>query len=186
MRFLFLLLAYPLFSFEIKVAHSIADIDQPQGKTILVRSFMTEYEDVPLTQLSPDFHSTGDVRRFYENYFESKLECYKNGELIWVQAFEGNQLLGWATFELEPGAAYMNLLAVDPYTQRKGVGKALTFAILSKELHPELNEIRLLLRNVNEGGRMFYERIGFRDFVYERDDNFVDMNLLTGLKWIAR
>ncbi|MCP5470306.1 MAG: GNAT family N-acetyltransferase [Chlamydiales bacterium] len=169
----------------IKVAHGVHDIDQVCGRDVLVRSFMAEYENVPLVDLNPKFKSIGDVRRFYEDYFDSELQHFANGELIWVQAFEGKKLLGWATFEMERDAAYMNLLVVDPKAQRRGVGEALTFAILSGELYPNLKEIRLLVRNVNTGGRIFYERLGFTGFEYERNDNFVDMSLLSPMHWEA-
>ncbi len=168
---------------------SVYEIDCVQGRDVLVRGFMQEYEDVPLAELNPEFRSMGDVRRFYERYFDSELEHYRNGELIWVQAFEKDRLLGWATFEIEPGgnrSAYMNLLVVDPNEWHRGIGKHLTFSILSSELRPEVREIRLLIRKLNERGRQFYEKIGFSDFKYERQDNFVDTSLLTGLRWIKR
>ncbi len=183
-RFLFLFAMTSLFSNQVRIewAQSADEIDLVQGKRVLVRGFMAGYEDVPLIELNPEFQSTGDVRRFYERYFDSELEHYKRGELLWVQAFEGDRLLGWATFELESEeSAYMNLLVVDPDGQGRGIGKQLTFSILS--LHPELREIRLLLRKVNESGRKFYERIGFTEFEYDREDNFVDVSLLTGLQW---
>ncbi|MES2344894.1 MAG: GNAT family N-acetyltransferase [Chlamydiota bacterium] len=167
-------------------AKSFDEIDVIQGKEILVRSFMAGYEDVPLSDLNPTFRSIGDVRRFYEAYFDSEFENFKQGNMIWIQAFEKEKLLGWATFELEDdgNAAYMNLLAVGPSFQGKGIGKHLTFSILSADLFPDIQEVRLLLRNINESGRKFYEKIGFFDFKYAREDNFVDISLLTGLKWV--
>jgi ribosomal protein S18 acetylase RimI-like enzyme len=169
---------------EIRIAlvDSIADIDLSRSKTILVTAFMTGYEDVPLSDLNPKFASIGDVRRFYEGYFESELDHFKKGKLVWVQAFDEERLVGWATFELEGSdAAYMNLLVVDPHEQRKGIGKTLTFAINS--LYPNINAIHLLIRKVNVEGRKFYERIGFVESDYARD-NFVDPALLTGLSWL--
>ncbi len=169
---------------RIVTARSIDAIDLTQGKDVLVRGFMLGYEDVPLTDLNPAFRSIGDVRRFYEDYFDSELEHYKHGELIWIQAFEGDRLLGWATFQEEDrDALYMNLLVVAPEGQGRGVGKQLTFSILSPDLYPETKEIRLLVRKVNESGRQFYENIGFSPFDYNRPDNFVDLSLLTGLRW---
>ncbi len=162
------------------------EIDLIQGKDVLVRGFMTVYEEVPLFELNPEFKSTGDVRRFYENYFDSEWEHYKHGELIWVQAFEGERLLGWATFQMEEdkeNAAYMNLLVVDPKEQGRGIGKYLTFSICSEDLYPQTKEISVLLRKINKTGRKFYENIGFTDFDYDRQDNFVDTSLLTGLRW---
>lgn len=166
---------------------SVDAIDLVRGKDILVRGFMEGYSDVPLADLNPEFKSIGDVRRFYARYFDSELEHYRHGELIWVQAFEGERLLGWATFQLETNekdAAYMNLLVVDPDERGRGVGKHLTFSI--RCLCPHVQAINLLIRKINVAGRQFYERIGFSDFEYKGRDNFVDTSLLTGLRWVEK
>ncbi len=171
---------------EIRIApvKSIDEIDLARGKEILVSAFMKGYEDVPLVLLDPEFQSIGDVRRFYERYFDSELEHFKHGELIWVQAFEGEKLLGWATFEIETNdSAYMDLLAVDPAEQRRGIGQHLTFSIRSPDLFPNIQTISLFIRKVNANGRKFYEGMGFSDFQSDRKDNFVDLSLLTGMKW---
>jgi ribosomal protein S18 acetylase RimI-like enzyme len=172
---------------EIRItqARSISDIDLKKSEEILVKSFMHAYEDVPLTELNPTFKSTGDVRRFYQNYFQEEFGHFKEGHLIWTQAFIDDTLVGWATFELEPmeaTGAYMNLLVVDPKYQKMGVGKELTFSICSENLFPNIDAINLLIRKVNREGYNFYYKIGFFDFAYKRD-NFVDPALLTGLRW---
>ncbi len=186
----FLLLSLNLFScqnlfseIEVIAVRSVEEIDQFLGKQILVKAFMTGYEDVPLLKLNKEFQSIGDVRRFYESYFESELEHFKHGGLIWIQAFEDKRLVGFSTFELEKNekdAAYMNLLVVDPRYQGKGIGKQLTFSI--RGVYPNVLAINLLIRKVNVSGRKFYEKIGFFDFEVVRD-NFVDVSLLTGLRW---
>jgi len=170
---------------RIAVVKSIQDIDLDKSRDILVRSFMDAYEDIPLVELDSHFKSTGDVRRFYENYFKEELEHFKDGRLFWVQAFLNNNLVGWATFELEPqepNAAYMNILVVAPEHQKKGIGRSLTFSICSEELFPHIQAINLLIRKVNVEGYKFYYRLGFFEFDYHRD-NFVDTSLLTGLRW---
>jgi ribosomal protein S18 acetylase RimI-like enzyme len=189
-------IAYPLFSDEffldkkgesvrIAVARTPADIVTEEGKRILAQSFMTAYEDIPLTELNPSFKSTGDVRRFYQNYFESEFAHFQSGSLIWVQAFIGEKLIGWATFTLEEDdQAYMNLLAVDPLYQNRGIGKHLVFSICSEELFPNTKAINVLLRKVNLQGRLFYEHIGFQDAPdYVSEDNFVDNSLLIPIRW---
>ena len=185
-RVLFLLAFLPhLFADGVRIVPvSCADeIDQVVVKEILVKAFMTEYEDVPLSDLNPSFKSTGDVRRFYEGYFESEFLHYKSGGLIWVQAYIGERPVGFATFELETTekkAAYMNLLVVHPDYQGQGIGKALAFSIMA--VHPNIRAINLLIRKINQGGHLFYEKIGFFDHKVERD-NFVDPSLLTGMRW---
>ncbi len=170
---------------RIAIAKTGEEVVTGAGKEILVASFMTAYEDVPLMDLNPDFKSTGDVRRFYQNYFESEFAHFQKGSLIWVQAFMGEKLVGWATFELEENnQAYMNLLAVDPSYQKRGIGKELVFSICSEELFPNTEAINVLLRKVNLTGRYFYESIGFEDAPdYESKDNFVDNSLLLPIRW---
>lgn len=170
---------------RIAVARTSAEIAIEEGKQILVSSFMTGYEDVPLTELNPDFQSIGDVRRFYENYFDSEFAHFQHGSLIWIQAFIDEKLIGWATFELEENnQVYMNLLAVDPLFQKRGIGKHLVFSICSNELFPCTEAINVLIRKVNLSGLNFYERIGFHDAPdYQAKDNFVDNSLLAPIRW---
>ena len=170
---------------RIAVARTPGQIAIQEGKKILVESFMTVYEDVPLADLDPDFKSTGDVRRFYQNYFESEFAHFQHGSLIWVQAFIEDKLVGWATFELEENNhAYMNLLAIDPAYQKRGIGKHLVFSICSEELFPDTEAINVLLRKVNLQARGFYERLGFLDAPgYQGKENFVDNNLLVPIQW---
>ncbi len=170
---------------RLAVARTPAEIAVDDGKRILVTSFMAAYEDVSLVDLNPNFKSTGDVRRFYQDYFESEFAHFQNGSLIWVQAFIEEQLIGWATFMLEESNhAYMNLLAVDPLYQDRGIGKHLVFSICSEELFPNIEAINVLPRKVNLQGRLFYEHIGFCDAPdYLSKDNFVDNSLLTPIRW---
>lgn len=162
-----------------------SEIPQLRTRDILVSSFMTTYEDVPLIDLSPDFKSTGDVRRFYYSYFSSEYHHFIEGKLIWLQAFINDELVGFATYEFEsPTIAYMNLIAVAPEHQMKGIGKHLVFSILS--YYPAVEEITLLIRKVNTQGLLFYTRLGFEKFNSPRDNNFVDMSLLEGLHWQAK
>jgi len=172
-------------SVRIAVARTPAEISVNEGKRILVTSFMEAYEDVPLVELNPNFKSIGDVRRFYRDYFDSEFAHFQNGSLIWVQAFIEEKLIGWATFMLEENDhVYMNLLAIDPFYQNRGIGKHLVFSICSEELFPHIEAINVLLRKVNLQGQLFYEHIGFRDAPdYLSKDNFVDNSLLTPIRW---
>lgn len=173
---------------RIEVVKDPEQIDKVKSSRILVSSFMNAYEDVPLTELSPDFKSTGDVRRFYENYFLEEFGHFKDGHLYWVQAFVNETLAGWATFEIETeeeNSAYMNLLIVAPEYQKRDVGKHLVFSIRSEELFPNVQAINLLIRKINAQGYLFYQKLGFFQFDYQRQDNFVDTSLLEGLRWIA-
>ena len=143
---------------RIEVVKLPEQIDLEKSSDILVKSFMDVYEDVPLVELSTEFKSTGDVRRFYQDYFKEELEHFKHGNLYWVQAFVNETLAGWATFELEPNevdAAYMNLLIVSPEFQKKGVGKHSLSPLDLEELFPNVREINLLIRKMNAQGICF-------------------------------
>lgn len=170
---------------RIHVVQMPDEINQTKSREILVHGFMNAYEDIPLEELSPTFKSTGDVRRFYNAYFDDEFERFRHGHLIWIEAYINEKLAGWATFEIEPNetdAVYMNLLVVSPNHQKKNVGTHLVFSVLSEELYPNTNAINLLIRKINESGYLFYKKIGFFDFNYQRD-NFVDVSLLKGLRW---
>lgn len=184
---LFALQADSCQSILLHVVKAPQEIDIPKSQAILVKSFMHGYEDVPLKELNPAFESIGDVRRFYEAYFFEEFERFAHGEVFWVEAYVNDTLAGWATFELEQeeeNTAYMNLLTVAPKFQGMGVGRHLTFSVLSDELYPNTQAINLLIRKVNQSGYDFYYKIGFFDYDYQRKDNFVDINLLSGLRWV--
>ena len=170
---------------RLAIAKTPAEIPTKEAQQTLVASFLTAYENVPLAELNPDFKSSEDVRRFYQDYFESEFAHFQNGSLIWVQAFIGKQLVGWATFELEDkNQAYLNLLAVDPSYQKRGIGKHLVFFLCSETSFPLIETIHVLLRKINLQGRRFYESIGFRDAPnYQRKDDFVDNDLLIPICW---
>lgn len=170
---------------RITLVKSPEEIPQECARNILVSSFMTAYEDVPLSVLNPDFKSTGDVRRFYQQYYKEEYEHFEHGGLTWILAFIDNELVGWATFEFEnDSTAYMNLLTIDPTHMKKGVGKQLTFSILS--YFPEIKEITLLIRKVNVEGMKFYQSIGFEVYPTARTGNFVDLSLLDGMHWVQK
>lgn len=169
---------------RIHVVQSVSEIDQARSQEILVKSFMDVYEDVPLVDLNPEFKSTGDMRRFYQDYFKEEFGHFQEGHIYWVEAYLNDRLAGWATFELEGNnEAYMNLLTVDPDYQGKGLGRYLTFSICSEEMFPHVEAINLLVRKVNEEGYKFYHKIGFFESDYQRSDNFVGTKLLAGLRW---
>jgi ribosomal protein S18 acetylase RimI-like enzyme len=184
--FLLLITVIPLYSTEnlrIVFPSKIEEIDSIAAKDLLVKTFMTAYEDVPLVDLDPHFKSIGDVRRFYEAYFDSELNHYKEGGLIFVLGFIENKLVGFATFEMEPyekNGCYMNLLVVDKDYQGLGIGKNLTFSMLTK--YPKMKSINVLVRKVNLEAYAFYKKIGFFEHTIVRD-NFVDPSLLTGMRW---
>lgn len=167
-------------------------IDKESAKSILVRSFIAEYKNY----LVPDEIDAaliswrgGDksVTKYYEDYFDEELKEFSHGKLdYWIQATIDGKLVGWATFQrekLDQNAVYMNLLVVDPKYQQMGIGEQLVKALMKLQEIPDLSAIHLLLRKKNRGGMRFYKKLGFiSDPEYKRE-NFVDVNLLSGLTW---
>lgn len=172
------------------------NIDQVATMSVLVESFIGEYkkylspQDIrsDLTSWREGEHS---VEKYYEEYFyrefkeifDSKAD-HKN---YWIQASINGKVVGWATFleeKSEPKAVYMNLLVVHPDYQGRNIGEQLVKSLINLQIIPDVSAIHLLLRKKNQGGRIFYTKIGFySDPGYQRDDNFVNSDLLEGLSW---
>lgn len=168
-------------------------IDQLASRQILVEAFIGEYKQYLTPQeVSTELTSWRDgnasAQKYYENYFTSELNEFTNGHLhYWVQAKVDEKVVGWATFEREksdPNAVYMNLLVVHPDYQHKGIGKELVMSLINLHEIENLSAVHLLLRKKNQGGRTFYSKLGFySDPEYQRDENFVNLDLLEGLTW---
>lgn len=168
-------------------------IDEDLARSVLVESFIGEYEQyLAPSEISDGLTSwRGDnnsVQKYYEDYFETELEDFSRGEVhYWVQATTDGKVVGWATFQREKSdqnAVYMNLLVVHPDYQNRGIGRQLVNALINLNVIPDLNAIHLLLRKKNKGGRVFYLKLGFTpDPKYQRDDNFVNLDLLEGFTW---
>jgi ribosomal protein S18 acetylase RimI-like enzyme len=190
------------FSFSVKGSASVGviglvgnpdDIDKEAARSVLAASFIGEYEQyLKPADICPTATTwrEGDhsVRVFYEDYFEKELEAFSQGRLhYWVQATISGKLVGFATFEREksnPNEIYMNLLVVHPDYQGRSIGGQLVNSLIQLNVIPELSAVHLLLRKKNQGGRVFYSKLGFySDPDYKRDDNFVELDLLEGLTW---
>ncbi len=177
----------------LKLVANPVDINQAEARLVLVESFICEYEKyLAPSEIDDSLTSWRDgdrsVRKYYEDYFETELRDFTRGEFqYWVQATIDEKLVGWATFQrekLDQNAVYMNLLVVHPEYQGKGVGGQLVKSLDNLHEIPELSAIHLLLRRKNQGGRIFYSKLGFTsDPGYSRDDNFVNLDLLEGFTW---
>jgi GNAT superfamily N-acetyltransferase len=177
----------------IELVKNPRNIDKQAASFVLVESFIGEYEKyLSPHEISDSLTSWRDgdksVQKYYENYFKTELEDFSRGDLhYWVQATINGKLVGWATFQREKSetnAVYMNLLVVHPEYQKCGIGDQLVKSLVNLRESPDLNAIHLLLRTKNSGGRTFYSKLGFTpDPEYQRDDNFVDRELLEGFTW---
>lgn len=168
-------------------------IEHHVASTVLVESFIGEYQKYLKPQdidskLNRWRGGEGSVEHYYQEYYKDELNHFLAGKLdYWVEARIGGTLVGWATFERERSkrnAVYMNLLIVAPDCQGKAIGSQLVMSLIHLGLIPNLDSIHLLLRKKNEGGRIFYSKLGFSsDPNYVRNDNFVNPNLLEALTW---
>lgn len=178
---------------EIELVRNPHKIDLAASRNVLVEGFISEYQQyLSPEEISDELTSWRDgdcsVRKYYENYFAVELKEFIDGNLhYWVQAkIEGN-IVGRATFmreKIDQSAVYMNTLVVLPKYQQKGIGKQLVMSLISLQENESLSAIHLLLRKKNQGGRIFYSKLGFcLDPEYHREDNFVNVDLLEGLTW---
>ena len=179
---------------QIRLLERPEHIEQDAARTILVESFIGEYEkflspndiDLKLTSWRDGENS---VAAYYEEYFKTEFGDFLSGKFdYWIEARVDGKLAGWATFEREEShhnsAVYMNLLVVHPKYQGLSIGSSLVASLMNLKLIPDLEAIHLLLRRKNNGGRVFYSKLGFEsDPGYVRADNFVDLNLLEALTW---
>jgi ribosomal protein S18 acetylase RimI-like enzyme len=174
---------------SLELVDNPSDIDIDASRRILVASFSTEYAKyLTPEEISPELkywkttEGQPSVEQYYEYYFEEELGELTTKKVIWLQAKVEGKLVGWVTFcpEYErQNALYMNLLVVDPLMQGQGIGKELVFSLVSMGIFPETQSIHLLLRKKNQGGRIFYGKLGFFfDPSYQRKENFVDLSLL--------
>ena len=177
----------------IKLVKNAKQINQEASRSILVESFIGEYEKYLSPQEIDDNLTSwrdGDksVQKYYEDYFVTELDDFSHGNLhYWVEAYIDGALVGWVTFQREKSeknAVYMNLLIVHPAHQKKGIGEQLVKSLITLQEIPNLSAIHLLLIRKNLGGKIFYPKIGFsKNPKYNREDNFVNIKLLEGWTW---
>lgn len=178
---------------EIELVINPSHIDRNQARTTIVESFTVEYQkQLKPHQISSHLTSwrTGNqsVQKYYKNYFATELEDLYYGDIhYWLQAKVAGVVVGVATFMREKKdqkAVYMNLLAVHPNFQGAGIGEHLVNGLMYLGVIPDLHAIHILIRKLNEGGKIFYKKLGFySDPDYRRDNNFVDLELLEGMTW---
>jgi ribosomal protein S18 acetylase RimI-like enzyme len=167
-----------------------AEIDQAAACALLQHSFINEYKQYLHPQeidakLQYWYVKDGvfSVEAYYSEYFSKEFENLRQGRLHWLQAIIDNKLVGWATYTrdaIPTNALYMDLLIVDPAYSKQGIGAELVYAVKRLSVVPDLKFVNLLLRSKNRGGRIFYEKLGFKQNLDFQCDNFVDLALLKG------
>ena len=92
-------------------------------------------------------------------------------------AVEGDRIVGAVLVGYDGRRAYVYHLAVDPSWRRRGVGKELVEAAMSRLDELCATKAALVVFSRNEAGNAFWERLGFRergDLTY-RDRALVEM-----------
>jgi ribosomal-protein-alanine acetyltransferase len=89
--------------------------------------------------------------------------CMKNRDCIVLAARDRRRLVGFAIMEFFDEHAHLSLLAVQPGYQRLGVGRQLIEWLESSARVAGTFTVQLELRVSNDGGRRFYERLGYNE-----------------------
>jgi ribosomal protein S18 acetylase RimI-like enzyme len=86
-----------------------------------------------------------------------------NAESVVLTAKRSGALLGFAIMQFGDTTAHLNLLAVNPGQQRRGLGRALLAWLEQSAVVAGTFLIELELRATNLGARAFYEQLGYRE-----------------------
>ncbi len=87
----------------------------------------------------------------------------RHADSIVLTAKRAGRLIGFAIMHFGEATAHLNLLAVDPASQRRGVGRALLGWLEETAVVAGTFLIQLELRASNGKARAFYEARGYRE-----------------------
>ncbi len=110
-----------------------------------------------------------------------------NRETVTAVACEGQRVVAFAIMYFGDEDAHLNLLAVKPEFQGKGVGRRLMDWLRTSCLTAGIKNVQLELRSTNHAARLFYRRVGFREvgqvpFYYAEREAAVKMSLGLGVR----
>jgi ribosomal-protein-alanine acetyltransferase len=88
--------------------------------------------------------------------------CLRNRDCVVLAARDRRRVVGFAIMEFYAIHAHLNLLAVQPGFQRRGVGRQLLEWLEASARTAGIFKVHLELRASNDGARLFYERLGYR------------------------
>jgi ribosomal-protein-alanine acetyltransferase len=95
---------------------------------------------------------------------EERIErCLRNRDCVVLAARDRRRLIGFAIMEFYAIHAHLNLLAVQPGHQRQGVGRQLLEWLEASARTAGIFKVHLELRANNDGARVFYEKLGYRE-----------------------
>jgi ribosomal protein S18 acetylase RimI-like enzyme len=111
---------------------------------------------------------------------ERVLRHVRHPESVVLTARAAGELLGFAIMQYGDDSAHLNLLAVEPGSQRRGIGRGLLGWLEETARVAGTFIIRLEFRATNERARAFYEALGYREVAritgyYQRMEDAVRM-----------
>jgi ribosomal-protein-alanine N-acetyltransferase len=86
----------------------------------------------------------------------------RNRDCVVLVARDRRRLVGFAIMEFYTEHAHLNLLAVHPGYRRLGIGRQLLDWLEASARTAGIFTVNLELRAMNDGARVFYERLGYR------------------------
>jgi ribosomal-protein-alanine N-acetyltransferase len=94
---------------------------------------------------------------------EERVErCLRNRDCVVLAARDRRRVIGFAIMEFYAIHAHLNLLAVQPGYQRQGIGRQLLEWLEASARTAGIFKVNLELRASNDGARLFYEKLGYR------------------------
>lgn len=110
-----------------------------------------------------------------------------NRDTVTAIACEGQRIVAFGIMYFGDEDTHLNLLAVKPELQGKGIGRRLMEWLRASCLTAGIKNINLELRATNHAARLFYRRMGFREvgqvpFYYAEREAAVKMSLALGVK----
>ena len=95
-------------------------------------------------------------------------KCISNPDCVVLVARDRRRLAGFAVAEFWDDRTHINLLAVRPASQRRGVGRSLLAWLESSAQTAGTFLVHLEVRVTNTNAREFYKKQGFRETGFRR------------------
>lgn len=91
------------------------------------------------------------------------IRCIENSECAVLVARDRGRIAGFAIMEFFDRDAHLNLLAVHNGYRKRGIGKRMLEWLESSARTAGIFLVRLELREGNDGARVFYQKLGYRE-----------------------
>ena len=149
-----------------------------EEKRVFIASFTKAYKDISLETLE-----INSLDQFLKSAFEDEESDFlrkKDGAFFYRAIDEKYRVIGYVSFDInqDEKSAYIRQLAVAPDKWGKGLGRALTFAVLKDAA---VRHLYLVTRRVNQIGLGFYEHLGFKQSKCTHEG--LDAEKYAGYEW---